>query len=190
MTVDVVLISKAGRVRPLLYTLVSGSLVFCCAMVGDAVHASADAQSPAAAASPAQGICRATKPNGQTPAGEKSSPGHHGNGTLWTVLWSEGTVVFRPGGPGFVLEDGALQMKFPWWRAVRGQLKIEGRRLDAPAPDLRAHVPNGYGETGFQATSLIFPTPGCWEITGRAGEASLTFVTNVVKIGEGPARRR
>ncbi len=58
---------------------------------------------------------------------------------------------------------------------------IEGRRLDAPAPSLRAHVPEGYGETGFQSTAIDFPSEGCWEVTGRAGAASLTFVTLVVK---------
>lgn len=126
--------------------------------------------------------CPVTIANGQTPPGERPSPGMHGNGMLWTALWSEGTVVFRPGGSGFVLPDGALQMKFPWWRGVRGPLTIEGRRLDAAAPSLRARIPSGYSGS-FQATGLIFPTPGCWEVTGRVGSASLTFVVAVEKIG-------
>ena len=75
-------------------------------------------------------------------------------------------------------------------RLGRGQLRIEGRRLDAPASPLRAHVPNGYGEIGFQATALVFSSPGCWEVTGRVGDASLTFVTKVEKIREGPSWRR
>lgn len=129
--------------------------------------------------------CQVTQPNGQTPPSQKASPLHHGNGELFTYLWPKGTVVFRPSGAGRVLEDGSLEMKFGWWRTVRGQLKIEGRRLDASAPGLRARIPSGYSGV-FQASSLIFPTPGCWEVTGRAGEASLTFVTRVVKIGEGP----
>jgi hypothetical protein len=61
----------------------------------------------------------------------------------------------------FVAEDGSLQMKFPWWRAVRGKVEIEGRRLDAPAPPIQAHIPDGYGETGFQAMGIYFPTAGC-----------------------------
>ena len=32
----------------------------------------------------------------------------------------------------------------------------------------------------FQGSMLIFPTTGCWEITGHAGNASLTFVTEVL----------
>jgi len=33
----------------------------------------------------------------------------------------------------------------------------------------------------MQPTELIFPTEGCWEVTGRVGDASLTFVTLVVR---------
>ncbi len=132
--------------------------------------------------------CPVTLANGRTPPGERRSAGLHGNDALWTALWPDGVVVFRPGGSGFVLADGSLQMKFPWWRGVRGPLTVEGRRIDAPAPPLRARIPGGYRDSGFQATGLIFPTPGCWEVTGRAGEASLTFVVMVVKIGEGPVQ--
>ena len=101
-------------------------------------------------------------------------------------LWPEGTVVFRPGGPREILADGSLSMKFGWTRGegLRGKLKIHGRRLDAPAPPLRARIPDGYGDTGFQATGLIFPTEGCWGVTGEVGDAQVTFVTRVVKIGE------
>jgi len=78
---------------------------------------------------------------------------------------------------------GAVDMKFPWWRGpgVIGTLTVRGRRLDAAAPPLIARIPDGYGDAGFQATGLIFPTTGCWEVTGRAGSASLTFVTLVMK---------
>jgi hypothetical protein len=63
---------------------------------------------------------------------------------------------------------------------VRGQLEITGHRLDGPAPPLTASVPEGYGESGFQASGVTFPTAGCWEVTGRVGDATLTFVTLVV----------
>jgi hypothetical protein len=113
----------------------------------------------------------------------------HDDALISTDLWPDGTVVFRPGGPGFVTADGALGMKWGWRRAVRGQLRIEGRRLDEPAPPLRAQIPAGYGDFGFQSSALIFPTPGCWEVTGRVGTASLTFVTLVQRIGSGPSTR-
>ena len=101
-------------------------------------------------------------------------------------LWPDGTVVFLPGGPGSIEPDGSLSMKFGWTRGegLRGKLKIHGKRLDAPAPPLRASIPDGYGDTGFQATALIFPTEGCWEVTGEVGDTRVTFVTRVVRVKE------
>ena len=117
--------------------------------------------------------------------------GEVGDSGLRVVIgWPNGEVVFRPGGPGFVTNDGALGMKFGWYRDVRGRLTIEGRRLDGDSPPLRSEVNNGYGESGFQATYVIFPTPGCWEVTGRVADASVTFITRVVKIGDGPTWHR
>lgn len=108
----------------------------------------------------------------------------HGNGKLWTVLPPDDTVVFPPGGPGFILSEGSLSMKFLWRRGVPGKFSIQGMRLDASAPPLRANIPEASGDTGFQTTALIFPTEGCWEVTGKAGEASLLFVTRVVRVKE------
>jgi len=132
--------------------------------------------------------CEVTMPNDIGILGH-AERGSYGNGGLSTLgLWSNGIVVFRPGGSGFVMQDGSLGMKFGWRRGVRGRLTIEGRRLDAPGPHLRAQVSNGYGDFGFQATYVIFATPGCWEVTGRVSDASLTFITMVVQIGDGPRR--
>ena len=128
--------------------------------------------------------CPVTEPNGNAPPGAQSSDSYYGNGTLWTTPWPDGVVVFRPGGPGSIESDGSLHMKFPWVRGVRGKLTIQGKRLDAPAPPLRAHIPDGYGDTGFQATGIIFPSEGCWEVTGKVGDSSLTFVTRVVRVEE------
>ena len=127
--------------------------------------------------------CLVTIPNGSTPPGEQRSPDHHGNGRLWTGLWPDGKGIFEPGGPGTIYADGSLGMKW-WWRGVEGQLTIEGRRMGAAAPPMQANIPEGYGESGFQAADLIFPTEGCWEVTGTVGEAELTFIALVVKVGE------
>lgn len=130
---------------------------------------------------PAAFACPVSQPNG---------PGEfeYKNEYLNTILWPNGTVVFTPGGPGSVEEDGSLAMKFGWTRYIKGQLTIDGHRLDGSAPPLRAHIPAGYGDIGFQSTALIFPTPGCWEVTGHVGNGRLTFVTRVAKIGDGPKR--
>ena len=136
--------------------------------------------------------CEVTKPNGIAAGYAQPAPDSYGNQKVSVGpfgLWPEGTIVFKPDGPGFVTRSGALGMKFGWLRGVLGKLRIEGRRLDGEAPPLRSEVPDGYGDRGFQATYLIFPTPGCWEVTGRVGDASVTFVTKVVKIGEGPSWR-
>lgn len=124
--------------------------------------------------------CPVTQPNNvQPPPGENvfgRGPGGFGNDELWTNLWTWGEGEVRVP-PDHVQPDGSLGgMKWPWWRGVPGQLRIEGRRLDGPAPPLRAEIPEGYGERGFQATGLIFPTAGCWEVTGRLNGASLRFV--------------
>jgi hypothetical protein len=68
--------------------------------------------------------------------------------------------------------------KMPWLRPAGVQLVITGRRLDGPASPLKATVAGNYS-TSFQATGLEFPAEGCWEITGKAGHKSLTFVTTV-----------
>ena len=137
--------------------------------------------------------CAVTKPNGIAAGQQQPAPGSYGNREVSVGpfgLWPDGTVVFKPGGPGFVTRNGSLGMKFGWLRGVSGQLKITGRRLDAEAPPVRAEVSDGYGDRGFQATYIIFPSPGCWEVTGRVGDSSITFVTKVVKVGDGPTWRR
>jgi hypothetical protein len=138
--------------------------------------------------------CHVTLPNGVVAGSSERQEGSYGNALLSVGpfgLWPKGTVILKPGGAGFVTRDGALGMKFGWTRAVRGKLNVTGHRLDGVARPLRLNANDGYGDIGFQATYLIFPTAGCWEVTAQVGEhqdSTLTFVTKVVKIGEGPAR--
>ena len=119
--------------------------------------------------------CAVTQPNGSIPPGQASNPGaseanYLGNGKLWTVLPPDGVLraAARP--------SGTISEKFPWWRGLQGALQIRGRRLDGNAPPLRARIPSGYEASGFQSSGIIFPTGGCWRVTGRAGGASLSFV--------------
>jgi len=139
--------------------------------------------------------CEVTAPNGVVAGLAERREGSYGNSGLSVGpfgLWPDGTVTFRPGGAGFVTRDGALGMKFGWTRGVQGKLKVTGHRLDGLAPPLRFSASDGYGNIGFQASYLIFPTPGCWEVIAQVDEredSSLTFVTKIVKIGEGPTSR-
>ncbi len=134
--------------------------------------------------------CPVTQPNAAMPpefgqtdppqTGDSEYDGGYGNASFWTNLWmwGEGEV---PVPSSHVRPDGSFgEMKWAWYRHVPGRLTIDGRRLDASAPPLQAWIPDGYGDIGFQVAGIIFPTEGCWEITGRIGEASLTFVTFVI----------
>lgn len=120
--------------------------------------------------------CPITHPNGSVPPGPMFGAEPHGNGSIWVGLWNANVVVWD------AEPDGSVSAKFGWWRGVPGTLRIEGHRLDAPAPPLLGHVPDGYGVSGFQSSGITFPTEGCWRVTGRVGEASLTFVTLVLAV--------
>jgi hypothetical protein len=118
--------------------------------------------------------CAVTLPNGsQPPTKMLGGPTMHGNGKLWVSLsLIGGKLLIVPDA------DGKLSAKLAWWRAAKGPFTIQGRRLDAPGGSLQSDV-RGYGNTGFLASGVIFPTAGCWEITGKAGDAALTFVVEV-----------
>ncbi|MEV2271298.1 hypothetical protein [Nonomuraea africana] len=143
------------------------------------IEGTATAKPPAAS-----GQCPVTLPS--TPDPSAKTPGDffgrensYGNGKLWVGGLAPKGVIEADA--SFIQPDGWIHQKFGWWRASAGDLKITGRRLDGPAAPARSEVPEGYGDTGFQATGVYFPVAGCWEITGRVGPDSLTFVTSVIK---------
>lgn len=133
------------------------------------------------APAPGPGRCPVTIANGSGPPGERRSSAHHGNGALWTVLPHDG--IDRGGAPE---PDGSTTQKYPWWTVgTEGGLSIEGRRLDAAATSsLRARINSGMPENPFAdvaggrfwSSGVSFPTRGCWQVTGRVGATSLTFV--------------
>jgi hypothetical protein len=129
----------------------------------------------------------------------------HGNGKLWTILPPRvGASVERVSLEKYGEQATAVQID--WWEMGRGLLVIKGTRLDGPAGPLRveewwrgpiprgslASVPNkpatppGFvraadGISQVMAT-VIFPTQGCWEITGKIydiDDSALTFVVEV-----------
>jgi len=138
---------------------------------------------PAPSVAPGIANCPTTQPV-RAPAdiGEQlfGSGSAYGNDGLWVGGLGDGGVIDAR--PVFVADDGSIGWKLGWWRAVRGTLEISGRRLDAEAPPLAARVPDGYGSIDFQASGVSFPSEGCWEITGRVGDAQVTFVTYVIDL--------
>ena len=133
---------------------------------------------------------RHAAPTGSDPMPAGMAQTWHGNDSVGTNLWPDGTIVFKPGGPGFVLPDGALQMKFLWLKAPGARLALSGQRVDNPSTALRADIDHQFDARGFQPAYLIFPTAGCWRVNATTGGETLTFVTSVVKIGERPAAPR
>jgi hypothetical protein len=77
------------------------------------------------------------------------------------------------------LWPGEWGTKYPWWRTIPGTLRISARRLDGPSAGFHSQVAYGYGRSGFVPSSLIWPEPGCWQVTGTVAGHSLTIVMRV-----------
>ncbi len=133
-----------------------------------------------ARANDAASTCPVTVPNHHSMGIVPEGPNWHASEGIGTALWPGGKVVFRPGGAGQALPDGSLQMKFLWAKP-RGPMTIEGKRLDTQAPPMRASLDHSHDADNFQPSYLIFPSPGCWEVTARVGDSRLAFVMEVVK---------
>jgi hypothetical protein len=151
-----------------------------CSRQPQATPTPASTSQPVAAPAADPKRCPVTIANGNGPPGERPSPQHHGNGALWTVLPPDG--IDKGGTPE---PDGSTSQKYPWWTVgTTGELTIQGRRVDASAAPLRARINSGVPETPFAevpggrfwSSGIYFPTEGCWQVTGRVGRTSLTFV--------------
>ena len=90
-------------------------------------------------------------------------------------------------GPYYVSPDGQVwaqdwgwtstpgTRKVLWLKPLGAPLELRGRRLDAAAPPLRISS-GGDDQFDYQASHLIFPTEGCWEIVAQSGNSVLRFV--------------
>lgn len=123
-------------------------------------------------------IPRRVGPPGTSPADLFGWASSYGNGKLWVGALGPGGVIVAS--DGLINPNGSIGWKYGWWRKAAGYLTITGRRLDASAPPLTSEVPVGYGNIGFQASGVTFPSEGCWQVTGKTAHTSLTFVTLVV----------
>jgi hypothetical protein len=122
--------------------------------------------------------CPITLPNGSVPTGLRPSPGFHGNGALWTRLQPDGAFVSRNA-------DGSHFVKMIWAATgVEGPLLVRYQRLDVAATAITAETIRGTWH-GFEGTaswaSRMYFSEGCWKVTGRVRDVSLSFVVQVVR---------
>ncbi len=103
---------------------------------------------------------------------------NYGNGLLSSAVPVGGVVVGARYEP-----DGSLFWKPGWLPhgVVTHDLVVSGERIDAPAPPMRVlAVRWGSGGEASARTASTFPSEGCWRITGRLGDVSLSYVVKVV----------
>jgi hypothetical protein len=107
--------------------------------------------------------------------------GRYGNGLLSVDV--RGGVLSRPREP-----DGTLFDELGWLprKGFTGTLTVRGERIDAPGRLNVLSVNWGYSYApgkqprGSWASAVTFPSEGCWRITGRVRDVSLTYVVRVV----------
>ena len=115
------------------------------------------------------------------------------------LLATEADMVVVPGSEGahtvFWPADGRSLYLTAKGKFLRMPLEGEGHVLLADSPSFMFSgtwlSPKQILLDSFQASYLIFSTPGCWEVNAQVGEredSKITFVTKVVKIGDGPTR--
>ena len=104
----------------------------------------------------------------------------YGSDSLWTAVRQNGVWAALPHNP-----EGYTQKVF-WWRdgyvwteEPEPDLIVTGERLDAPAPPLKASEATNASASDIGSAMLVgidLPTLGCWKITGKYGDAELSFV--------------
>jgi hypothetical protein len=135
---------------------------------------------PAAAGEP--GSCPVTVPAADL-LGEPFPPSErwYGSEALAVLLPPEG--IWRGMGPESNFAD-----KFFWWSlgfkpGLEPNLQVSAKSLDDPgkmaniSSATNAHAPSLGGWT--MLVGVAFPSPGCWEITGRYFGQTLSFVVDV-----------
>lgn len=111
-----------------------------------------------------------------------SGTGSYGNGLLSTTLPGRGVLLARAD------PDGLFQ-KLGWLphTTLPDALTVRGERLDAASPPMRVLSVNwgpsiapGRPQIGRWRSAVKFPSEGCWRITGRVQDLTLSYVVRVV----------
>lgn len=126
--------------------------------------------------------CPVTLPNESRPPGQPRSVSWYGNGLLWAGLETNGVYAVAP---DRVAEDGSIGNKLLWVTTPpSSRPTISGERLDAPASPLKVLGVNQGSFSSAEKPSFMsgvnFPTPGCWRLTARVADVSLSYVVDVV----------
>lgn len=113
-------------------------------------------------------------------------PGDHfwyGDESLWTALPADGIWDGLPHNPG------GYTQKLLWWRVgyswmeePEPELHITAHRLDDPSISFSESPATNAFAPDIQSAMLMgvdFPTPGCWQITGRYADTELSYVVQI-----------
>lgn len=125
--------------------------------------------------------CPATIANASTPPGAPAPPSgwyYVGNGALWALMPPSG--VWRH----VAATDGTIADKIQWLASAVGAnpaLRVEYRRLDTLSTWTSATVIGGSlaGYTGPSWASRMAFRAGCWQVTGRVRDVTLSFIIQI-----------
>jgi hypothetical protein len=170
---------KSRRLRVTVPSFATGTYVLgWCSACGSTALRVARAPILRLEAPPESNSCPVTPPNGVAPDGVQPAGSFYGNGTLAVRVPADGILRSRE-------PDGKLFEKMLWvGGSVRDTLRVAYRRLEVSAPAIRAVTVAGTlsGYNGPSWASRMYFDPGCWEITGRVGNASLSLVLAVARV--------
>jgi len=126
---------------------------------------------------PAVEGCPTTTPNGKAPPGvSRSTWDFHGNGAL--------SVLLPPNADALTTNSlGGYKMFWVAKRGVSGSFFVNYRMLEPPSAWVDSVTVRGSlgAYDGPSWASRMSFEPGCWQITGRVLDVSLSFVVQVVR---------
>lgn len=94
----------------------------------------------------------------------------YGRGPIWVLLPYGGNNASRV--------HGEVYVKVGWYVGLAGPLRGAARRIDGRQTSpgrLQISDPNTTARR-MDASALLLPRPGCWQVTGDAGGHSLTWI--------------
>lgn len=109
--------------------------------------------------------------------------GAYGRGPLWVLLPYRGNNASRT-------PDGQVYTKVGWYVGLPAPLRGTARRIDgrrARTGRLQTSDPNTAANR-MEASTLLLPTQGCWQVTGDVDGHALTWVLRA-RVGPPPKFR-